>query len=270
MQGFSFNKLLLGGTVYFGLNFALSYFLRKDQTSVTVTNPDTGKAVTVPGNLDDVPAFQLRPKELAEGVVARKVPRKIAPIWAQDSHVDIIVTLSPSFSPIPIDKTPADWIVLDERNFHMNNYSDKRAIDTTFKVPKAVQNNGTLWGHFYIGLTGSTLDPKQPTFDSDRAYYFTWPLTQYLTHKKPAKTRNLLENAPESADDEVEEENTGPIVTNHYHPNASFAFVPDMGVKELASIPPAARQFTHLESTNARDKSGQNGWYCESTYLGLS
>lgn len=162
---------------------------------------------------------------------------------------------------MPISKTPADWIVVDEKEFHINNYTDKRSIDTTFKVPKAVQNNGTLYGHFFVGLPGSALDPRDPKFDPGSAYHFAWPLTHHLVHKKVAKTRNLLEGTPTDVEEE-EEEDTGATVTNHYHPNTTFAFVPDMGVKDFKTLPPAVKQFIHLEATGARDKSGRNTWYC--------
>ncbi|CAM1508078.1 Fc.00g049260.m01.CDS01 [Cosmosporella sp. VM-42] len=260
--GFPINKLLLGGACYLGINFLISYMTRKDQSGVTIQDPTTGEAVIVAGNLDGIPPFEYRQQELDEGATYRTIPRKIAPIWPQDSKVDIIVTLSPSFNPTPISQVPEEYLVLLERNFHLNNFSDTRTIETSFKVPEAVQHNGTLWGHFYIGLHGSKLDPTKAGFDPARAYHFAWPLTQYLPKKKVAKTRNLLENVPEpDADEPEEEEPTGPIITSFYHPNATFAFIPDMGVKDFASIPPAARQFLHLESTAARDGTGENGWY---------
>ncbi|KAJ6438289.1 ClpTM1 domain-containing protein [Purpureocillium lavendulum] len=261
-HGFNFNRLFLGGAVYLGINILISYMTQKDQKGVPKTDPVTGKTVTVTGNTGDIPPYQFRPKELDEDATYRPIPRKIAPIWPQDSHVDIVVTLSPSFNPTPISETPAEYVVLQEKNFGMGNSSEHRSIDTTFTVPKAVQNNGTLWGHFYIGLTGSALDPRQPGYDPGSAYHFAYPMTQYLPKKKVAKTRNLLEARTENEDQEPEDEQpTGPIITNHYHPNASFAFVPAMGVKDFAQIHPAIKQFLRLEATGARDGSGQNGWY---------
>lgn len=227
-----------------------------------VNDPTTGKPITVASNLGDIPPFELRPNQLDEGAQYRPIPRKIAPIWPQDSYVDIVVTVSPSFNPIPISETPAEYVVLQEENFQMSNGSEKRTVDTKFTVPKAVQNNGTLWGHFYVGLTGSKLDPRQTGYDSAKAYHFAYPLTQYLPKKKVSKTRNLLDSRTENEEPE-EEEPTGPIITNHYHPNASFAFVPAMGVKEFHTIHPAVKHFLRLEATGARDGSGQDGWYCE-------
>jgi hypothetical protein len=258
------SKLAIGAVIYFGLNFGINQFMQKQQTGVKTTDPTTGNVITVPGNIEGIPAFQLRPAQLDEGATYRPVPRKVAPIWAQDSHVDIVVTLSPSFNPIPISKTPEEYIVLNEKEFHLNNYSDTRTVETTFTVPKAVQHNGTLWGHFYIGLPGSTLDPKQPGYDPATAYHMAFPMTQYLPKKKVAKTRNLLEDLPEPVQAEPEEEEEkGPIIANYYHPNASLSFVPDLGVKDLKQLPGSVTQFLRLEKTGARDGTGQNGWYCE-------
>lgn len=258
-------KLALGAAAYFGINYGISYMSQKSQKGTVITNPETGEAVTVAANMEGIPPYQLRPSTLNEGARRQPIPKKIAPIWAQDSHVDIVVTLSPSFSPTPISQTPAEYVVLREKDFHMDNRSDTRSIDTTFTVPKAVQNNGTLWGHFYIGLAGSVVDPAEPGFDSATAYHFAYPLTQYLAKKKVAKTRNLLEGRTEpEAQDTHEPAPAGPVITSHYHPNASLAFIPAMGVKDLSQMHPGVRQFLHLEATGARDGTGENGWYCTS------
>ncbi|KAG6028957.1 hypothetical protein E4U41_000534 [Claviceps citrina] len=259
--GFSFQKLLIGGAIYFGLNAGLTYFLSKDQRGVQTTDPDSGKPITVASNLGDMPAFELRPKQLDEGAQYLPIPRKIAPIWPQDSHVDIVVTVSPSFNPIPISETPSEFLVLQETDFNMGDSSEKRIIDTKFTVPKAVQNNGTLWGHFYVGLSKSILDPYQSGYDTGKAFHFAYPLTQYLPKKKVAKTRNLLDARTGEDETQGEEEPSGTIINSHYHPNVSFAFVPNMGVKEFNQIHPAVKHYLRLEATGARDGSGQNGWY---------
>ncbi|KAI6785055.1 Cleft lip and palate transmembrane protein-like protein [Emericellopsis cladophorae] len=263
--GMSFNKLLLGGAVYFGLSFFMNWYTKKEQTGITVTDTNTGNLITVPSNIGTIPPYQFRPDRLNEGATYRAIPKTVAPIWAQDTHVDITVTLAPSFNAVPLSNTPEEYVVMQEKGFHINNYTDKRVIETTFPVPKAVQNNGTLWGHFYIGLPGSVLDPKQPGYDPGHAYHFAYPLTQYLPKKKIAKVRNLLDDVPgrDKIEEQEEEEvrQKGPIIANYYHPNASFAFVPDLGVKELNALPPAARHYLQLEASGARDGTGQNGWY---------
>ncbi|RCI07716.1 hypothetical protein L249_5719 [Ophiocordyceps polyrhachis-furcata BCC 54312] len=257
--GFSLNRLVFGVAIYLALNLIISLVMRKDQRSVSVTDPETGQPVAVAANMDGIPPFQLRPKTLNEGAQYRPIPRRVAPIWPQDSLVDMVVTLSPSFNPRPIAQTPAEYMVLRENGFRMDDRSDVRTVDTKFTVPPAVQNNGTLWGHFYIGLAGSELDPHEAGFDSDKAYHFVHPLTQYLAKKRVAKTRNLLDARPDKEPEEPVP--AGPVIASHYHANASFAFVPGMGVKDLSQLHPGLGQFVRLETTGARDGSGENGWY---------
>jgi hypothetical protein len=40
-----------------------------------------------------------------------------------------------------------------------------------------------------------------------------------------------------------------------------MSFVPDSGVMHYPSLHPAVRQYIHMESSGARDGTGQNGWY---------
>ncbi|XWX00165.1 hypothetical protein V2A60_008185 [Cordyceps javanica] len=260
--GFNFQRLLLGAAFYLAVNAGLSWYLQKDQRGVDVEDPATGKQIRVTSNTGDIPAFQLRPRELDEGAERAALPKMVAPIWPQDSHVDIVVTISPTALPPPIDQTPAEYVVLDEKRFHISNSSDRRHVDGKFTVPREVQHNGTLWGHFFVGLAGSALDPRDPNWSSDTAYHMAYPLTQYLPKKKVSKTRNLLESRSEgdAAEPEIPEPKT-PIITNHYHPNASLSFIPGVGVKELATMPPPMKHFIRLERSGARDGTGQNGWY---------
>ncbi|KAH7318326.1 cleft lip and palate transmembrane protein 1-domain-containing protein [Stachybotrys elegans] len=261
LQGITIPKMLAGFALYMAVNMGISYATQKDQKGVSIVHPDTGEVVVVPGNTENIPPFEFRPKKLDEGATYSPVPKKVAPIWPQDSHLDITITLSTSPKPIPISQVPAEYLVLREEDFQLNNFTDKRTIDTTFTVPPEVQQNGTLWGHFYIGLTGSALDPRLPGFDPAKAYYFSWPLTQYLPKKKVAKTRNLLEGTPET--DEAEEaEPAGPIIMSHYHPNATLSFVPGFGViKDWKMMTPVVKQFVRLEATGTRDGTGKNTWY---------
>lgn len=272
IQGFGFKKLLLGAAIYFAFNYFLSYITRKDQRGVAVTDPDTGRTLTVAANTGQIPPFHFRPKTLNDGATYRPIPKKLAPIWPQDSLVDIVVALTPSVNPRPLSDIPDEYLVLREKNFQLSNSSDTRSIDCSFTLPPAVRNNGTLWGHFYIGLNGTqVLDPLEAGFDPATAFHFTYPLTQYLPKKRVAKTRNLLEGRSNDQDNDAADEagESGPIIVSHYHPNASFAFVPSMGVIDYSQLHPAAKQFLHAEITGARDGTGENSWYCRLPPLDL-
>lgn len=244
------------------MQFVMKQVMPAPQQSKAVTDA-SGNTIQVPVTTGDVPPYALRPKTLDDGATRSLVPQKVAPIWPDDSVVDIVITLSPSFRPKPLKDTSEDMIVFKEDDFKIGNWSEKRVIDTTITVPKAVQNNGTLWGHFYIGLHGaSIIDPTQPGYDPARAYYFVYPMTQYIPKKKVAKVRSLLASGNMTEAEIAEDEEAGQIIVgNYYHPNTSLSFVPGAGTMVYPTLHSAVREFLHLEPTGARDGSGQNSWY---------
>jgi hypothetical protein len=184
--------------IFLLIQFAMNQFITSKPATTTTTDA-SGAVVTVPANTGSIPPFEARPDSLDEGAVYNPTPQRVAPIWPVDSPLDITIVVSPSFVPEPLKRVPVERRVADEVAFKFGDYEDSRVIDTTFALPKEVQNNGTLWAHFYIGLTGSNLDPSTPGYDSSRAYHFIHPLTHYLAKKKVVKTKNLL-----AASDELE------------------------------------------------------------------
>lgn len=188
----------------------------------------------------------------------------IAPIWPPSTTLDINVYVSHSFVMPALSNVPTDRLVLEEKEFKIGDWDDKREISTSFEVPKEVQNNGTLWAHFYVAKSGSVMDPKDKSYDSHTAYHFTRPLNQFLAKKKVAKTKKLLGgDASDRSSDPVENEvvSQGRIISSYYHPNVTLSLIPDSGVMNYPKTHPAVMQFIQLERTRARDETGQNGWY---------
>ncbi len=176
----------------------LTHFMGKKDATTTTTDA-SGAVITVAPNTAPIPPYYARPDSLSEGAVYNPIPQRVAPLWPLDSLLDITIVVSPSFVAEPLAKVPKDMVVLDETSFLLGNFEENRVIDTIFDVPKQVQNNGTLWAHLYVGLSGSKLDPAAPGYDALRAYHFTYPMTQYITQKRVKKTKNLL-----AASDEIE------------------------------------------------------------------
>jgi hypothetical protein len=210
------------------------------------------------GKPGDIPAFIDRPPR-SEIQSYQAVPDLIAPIWPTNSSVDVRIYVSPSISMPPLSAVPKDSLVVDEKNFHIGNWSENRDIVTSFKVPKEVQLNGTLWAHFYVALTGSQLDPAAKNFNPETAVHFLRPLNQYLPKKKVAKRKNLLAGADETG--EVEDDAPKYSISSYYHPNFTVSVIPDSGVVKYAQLHPAVRQYVQLEGTGARDITGQHTWY---------
>ncbi|KAK4203700.1 cleft lip and palate transmembrane protein 1-domain-containing protein [Triangularia verruculosa] len=254
-------RIFQGLAMWMAMQFVMKQFTGGGQKTTTVTNAD-GQVVKV-ATSSSIPPYLERPTQLNEGAVYSHIPQSIAPIWPENSAVDIIITVSPSFMPEPLDKLPRDSIVFREKGFKIGNWSDTRTAEGTIHVPVPVQQNGTLWGHFYVGLPGAPIDPTQRNYDPGAAYHFVHPLTQYIPKKKEAKTRNLLSDNAEAEEVVVEDEpeQTGPIIANYYHPNVSLSFIPGSGIFSFPQAHPAIRQYIRLEATGARDGSGQNGWY---------
>jgi hypothetical protein len=181
--------------------------------------------------------------------------------------MDVQLYISPSLTISPLAQMPSSSRILNEKKYVLGNWSDTRIIETSFKVPKEVQHNGTLWGHFFVAHSGMPLDPTVSGYDPTKAFFFSRPMTQYLAKKKVIKKKNLLASGEE---EEVEEEvvpTSGPIVASYYHPNFTLSVIPDPGLQPYYQLPPATREFFQLDRTGARDKSGQNAWYYPVLYL---
>ena len=215
------------------------------------------KGATTTGN-SAVPAFESRPDG---GLIGdyNPIPQMIAPIWPMNSTLDMSIYVSPSLVMPALSTIKRDTLVLEEKGFTLGDWKENRQIDTTFAVPTEVQNNGTLWAHFYVALHGHPLDPTAKKYNVSNAYHFFRPLNHILPKKKVKKTRKLLGDASE-ATEEIEEDK-GPTFSSYYHPNFTLSFIPDSGTQSYSAMHPAVRQHVQLESTGARDTSGQNGWY---------
>jgi len=245
--------------MYMAMQFLMKQFMGPPKTAQV--RDANGNVVQVSTH---VPPYHERPTRLNDGATYSKIPQLLGPIWGDDSTVDIVVTVSSSFVPTPLRQTSKESIVLEEKKFKIGNWSDTRIVEGTITVPEPVQHNGTLWGHFYVGLPGAILDPTEQGYDPGSAYHFVYPLTQYLPKKKEVKTRNLLADKGEAGEAEPvedEPEPTGPIIANYYHPNVSLSFIPNTGVISYTQAHPIVRHFLHLEATGARDGTGQHSWY---------
>ena len=214
-----------------------------------------------------IPQFDARPdSSTIENYSA--VPRNIAPIWPLNSTVDLAIYVAPSLVMPELKSLGRETLVLEEKGFAIGNWKENRQIDTSFVVPSEVQNNGTLWAHVYIALQGHILDPATKGYDIAKAYHFFQPLNQIIPKKKVKKTKNLLAGSKDAdASNEDIEEDTGPTFASYYHPNFTMSFIPDSGTLSFPTMHPALRQYVHLESTAARDASGQNGWYYPILYV---
>lgn len=239
------------------MNFFLNSFFGNKQ-------PSNGKGQSSPSA---IPAFEDRPTALDSQVSRNAIPQNIAPIWPTGTALDISLYVSPSLVTTPLKSFSKDALVLEEKSFKTGDWKDKRQVDTSFPVPKEVQNNATLWGHFYVAISGNTLDPLEAGYDNSKAYYFVRPLTQYLPKKKAVKAKWLLGGSNNTEAMEQSPQPDGSKFSSYYHPNFTFSAIPESGTLNYPTMHPALRQHLHLETTQARDASGQNGWYYPIIYV---
>lgn len=215
-----------------------------------------------------VPSYDARPDQTHEVTNHNPIPQKISPIWPTNSSLDLAIYVAPSLVMPPLRSVDPSALVLEEKGFALGDWKENRQIDTKFKVPTEVQNNGTLWGHIYVALHGYPLDPLAKNYDYSKAYHLFRPLNHILPKKKIVKTKKLLEASDgKDVTETVRNARNSPSFGSYYHPNFTMSFIPDSGTQFYPSIHPAIRQFIELESTGAREASGQHGWYYPILYV---
>ncbi|KAJ5368197.1 uncharacterized protein N7496_007957 [Penicillium cataractarum] len=246
-----FKGALQGLGIFLLAQFVIGQFFGNKQNAASTVKP---------GNM---PSFADRP-DPSQVADYSAIPDLISPIWPSDSAIDISIYVTPSIV-VPSFKSKDSVLVMQEKNFTIGNYSDTREIDTTIKLPKQVQQNGTLFAHFFVARTGYPLDPAAKDYNTADAVHFLRPLNQYLPKKKVKKLKNLLA-ASEEAEEEVDD--TPDVQTvSYYHPNFTLSVVPDSGSQRFSQMHPAVRQYVQLERTGARDQTGKNGWYYPILFL---
>ena len=236
--------------------FAVQYFISQFVGSKTATSE--------PSAVSAIPSYDAKP----DGTVSdyNPIPQSLAPIWPMNSTLDISIYVSPSLVMPSLSHVSPDTLVLREEGFTLGNWKDTREIDTTFEVPSEVQHDGTLWAHIYVALHGQVLDPAAKDYNIATAYHFFRQLNHVLPKKKVVRTKKLLGGSNDT-EGVAEDSPSGPKSASYYHPNFTMSFVPDSGTQSYVNMHPAVRQHINLESTGARDASGQNGWYYPILYV---
>ncbi len=238
-------------------------FFMPQSTAPAAEPAQSGSVVSTTANGADapIPYWEHRPRQLDHGVQVSPLPWNIAPMWPVGTELDILMYISPSLAMPALSAMPKESLLVEERKFGYGDFKENREVHTEFKVPVEVQKNATLFAHFYVGHTGSILDPMQRGYDFEKAYHIIRPLSQYLPKKKVVKTRNLLSDMPER-DQETEEEKKAPkIIGSYYHSNFTISLIPDAGILSFPNMHPGPRKFVQLDISNSRDATGQHGWY---------
>ncbi|KAF2785903.1 cleft lip and palate associated transmembrane protein 1 [Melanomma pulvis-pyrius CBS 109.77] len=260
-QGSSLVRTLVQSVgIFFLIQFATKQFLPSPQNAAVDPAKGAAPVANVAVGKVEIPAYENRPQQWNADATYRSIPLNIAPMWPVGTELDIYMYITPSLAMPALKSMPKESLLIEEKKFKFGDWSENREINTEFAVPSAVQNNATLFAHFYVGHSGSVLDPTTAGYNPAKAYHFIRPLTRYHPKKKIAKTRNLLAGTTDEEEAELEK-NTPKIIGSYYHSNFSISLIPDTGVVGFPAMHPGPRQFFELEATGARDATGQHGWY---------
>ena len=188
-----------------------------------------------------------------------QIPFNLAPIWAEDSDLDLRVYVSPALQLPLLASLPSESLIVSEDNFKMGDLKYSKEWNYKLDLPREVQRNGSFYAHIYAGLHGSQLDPLAKSYDPSKAAHYIKQLNHYLPKKKVRKERNLLDK--NEVIEEEPEDKGPPVISSHWHSNFSLALIPNNGIVNWRSMHPGLRQDIVMEPTAARDASGQDGWY---------
>lgn len=236
--------------MFFLVQFVMNYFTGGNKGATT---PGGGGPVS-----SNVGSFADRP-DISTIANYSHIPNMLAPIWADDSNLDVRVHVSEKLQLPPLASLPTDSLVVSQDNFKIGDYKYNREFQTIVTLPKEVQNNGTFYAHILAALHGYELDPASRNYDPSKAAHYIKQLNHYKEKKRVRKQRNLLDKT-ELAEAELED-SRAPQIVSYWHSNFSLSVVPGTGTVNWRQMHPGLRKDIVIEPTGARDASGQNGWY---------
>lgn len=252
------SSLIQGVGIFLATQFVISqfgsYFGGKDASQ------PTGGKTTAAGK----PNFNFNERPAVETIANYSaIPSNISPIWPDDSTLDLKIYVTTHTDPKQLGEGE---LVLDEKAIKLGDYNDVRDISTEITIPKSVQHNGTLWAQFFLGISGSQLDPAQSDYNPATAIHFPRRLNHYIPKKKVRKLKNLLDKKEEE-EEVVVEEPQGLQISSFYHPNFTVALIPGTGVQGWQQMHPGLRRNIVIEPTGARDYTGSVAWYYPVVFL---
>ncbi|EPQ59002.1 cleft lip and palate transmembrane 1 [Gloeophyllum trabeum ATCC 11539] len=230
-------------------------------------SPPTPSSV-VPDSNTDTPARQVSPFHLPP------VQAYLDPSWPLGTPISMHVYLSTSptgdvFSSKWTSGYRADR---DEglpnfvwENITFGDWKEERKVEFEVNLPKAVQNNGSMWADIFLVKGGRSPDPSDSAFDPASVHHVRKLLTRYMPKLKVRKQRNLLadkDGGPEKEEEEVSIL-TWPqadIIVSHWHPNLTLALVSDAPTLPYGQLPPVLSEHVHLVP-GLRDDTGTKGFY---------
>jgi hypothetical protein len=172
-------------------------------------------------------------------------PPQFTSIWKLGQTMDLYFYTSTKESIKDFEKP-----VVVEKSIKFGDWNDIRRSSFEIECPESVQNNGSLFGHFYMVESGAHL-AKLP---SERIIYHRKLLTRYMPKRKETKKKNLITSDESSLDEKqepvIQEEGPQPIVS-YWWRNISLNIVAnDQPIP--SKLPPLVLKNVRLDSTGTK------------------
>lgn len=184
------------------------------------------------------------------------------PIWPIGTPLDVLIRLSTSSDPYFDDQSNQ----LPRRKFSnipFGHWNWTHTWESDFKLPKSVQNNGTLWAVIAVSKMDSVMNPRTPGYDPKNVYIQQKLLTRYLPKRNIRKTKSLLGGSANLTDESeaqgTEDGSTPGSIVSYYHPNMTIGLVSDFNVVPLNRLPPVVQ--AHFKVPPTREKDPATGNY---------
>jgi hypothetical protein len=174
-------------------------------------------------------------------------PSVAKPLWNLGQGMDLYFYLDTEATFTDFDNPSK--LIHSQKGLKFGDYSDIVKKEVLIDCPTSVQQNGTLYGHFYLRRNDKEVSwQKQEEGD---VVYHRKLLTRYMYKRKKVVKKSLIgdEGATVAVDEEVEK--VRPIIS-YWWPNITLQTVATSETLRISSLPPRVVEQVRL------DKSGAN------------
>lgn len=189
------------------------------------------------------------------------IPRNIIPLWTAPARINIDLYISEKKN----FERHGEMPLVKERDIQIGNWTDIRRVTKVLTFPNGIINNGSLYAHietYWSPESGqSQIDPVTP---KDFVLRSCHVLTRFLPRRQTSDAKNLLAGSSEGS--KTAASNIQSKLTPYYHPNFTLSVVGDAGILPLDSLHSTVMPYVVLDPSNARDKSGLDGYYLPILY----
>ncbi|KNC96940.1 uncharacterized protein SPPG_07763 [Spizellomyces punctatus DAOM BR117] len=153
------------------------------------------------------------------------VPNALLPLWEYGRSTDLHVFLAENEYLSSLEQANLIW---KESNIVYGDWEERRK-DLQIDAPESVQNNGSLYAHIFLTVSGHSPDRKDQTFDEESTLYYRKQLTRYMPKKKVKKMKSLVSKAEDADVQELQEEddntNEETTIISYWWPNVTISII---------------------------------------------